>query len=469
MRFLTGLAARGPFVLPASVRGFTAVVCLVSAVFVAASEAATERPNVIVIYADDQGVGDLGVYGAEDLHTPHLDALAASGVRFTQMYAPSAVCSPSRAGLLTGRYPQHVDLAGNASEPPETGIDDGHSGRGLSSRYATMASVMREGGYATALIGKWHLGYDADNRPEAHGFDHWFGHLGGCIDNFSHFNYWGGPNRHDLWRNGERVRQPGSYFPDLMVEEARRFMTDHREEPFFIYYAVNTPHYPYQPDPEWLERYDEEGVPYPRNLFAAFVSTQDERIGRLLAILDELELREETIVIFQSDHGYSREARAHFGGGSAGIYRGAKFSLFEGGIRVPSIVSWPAGIPAGEVRDQMVHGIDWLPTLAEFCGIDLQALSLDGKSLAAVIESAEAESPHEVLHWGLGEQWVVRRGPWKLYGKPRDPERMNTLSEEDRELFLIHLDDDPAERNNLVAEYPQRVRELLALRLPWQR
>src|SRR5262249_37214011 len=184
------------------------------------------------------------------------------------------------------------------------------------------------------------------------------------------------------------------------------------DRPFFLYFAINEPHYPYQGDPKWLERY--AGLRYPRNVYAAFLSTMDERIGRLIAELDALGLRERTIVIMQSDHGHSTEERAHFGGGSAGPYRGAKYSLFEGGIRVPAIGTWPGPLPQNEVHSQVTHGCDWLPTIAELCGVALPRNTIDGKSLVAVIRSAEAPSPHEVLHWQFESSWAVRAGDWKL-------------------------------------------------------
>lgn len=445
---------------------FLAAAFAVSATVVAGDEAA--RPNVILIYTDDQGFGDVGVYGAEDLHTPHVDALAARGVRFTQMYAPSAVCSPSRAGLMTGRYPHLVGMPQNGSQPPLEGIGDGRSGPGLSSNHPTLPRLMRDAGYATALIGKWHLGYRPENLPDAHGFHHWFGHLGGCIDNHTHFFYWAGPNRHDLWRNGERVHLPGRFFPDLMAEETETFIRENREKPFFIYFAMNTPHYPYQPDPEWLERYQREGVAYPRDWYGAFVSTQDDRIGRLMGFLEEMGLREKTLVIFQADHGHSREERAHFGGGSAGPFRGAKASLFEGGIRVPSIVSWPAGLPQGAVRDQMVSGLDWLPTLAELCGLALPDAPLDGRSMVGILRSESAPAAHPTLHWALDNQWAIREGPWKLYGNATDPGRMDTLSQRDRKLFLSHVERDPAEQRNFADEHPDIVERLQAHRQEWQ-
>ena len=165
-------------------------------------------------------------------------------------------------------------------------------------------------------------------------------------------------------------------------------MEQNRARPFFVYFALNMPHYPYQGDPKWLERFKD--LPYPRNLYAAFVSTLDERIGAVLKKVDDLGLRERTIVVFQSDNGHSTEERAHFGGGSAGPYRGAKFSLFEGGIRLPAIISWPGQLPEGEVRDQVVHACDWMPTLAELGGVKLLDTDIDGKSLAPVIRSAAA-------------------------------------------------------------------------------
>ncbi len=274
------------------------------------------KPNVIVIMADDQGSVDLGCYGATDLHTPHTDALAGQGVRFTQFYSGAPVCSPSRACLLTGRYPVRAGVPGNCASQ--------RGGKGaLPDTEVTLAEMFKAAGYATAHIGKWHLGYTPETQPNAQGFDHSFGHMGGCIDNYSHFFYWSGPNIHDLHRNGAEVFCDGEYFPGLMVREAAGFLQENKDRPFFLYYALNTPHYPYQGDAKWLKHF--EHLPYPRNLYAAFLASQDERVGALLAHVDALGLRERTIIAFQSDNGHSTEERAHFGGGSAGPYRGAKF------------------------------------------------------------------------------------------------------------------------------------------------
>ena len=417
------------------------------------------RLNVVFIMADDQGSVDLGCYGAKDLATPHTDALAARGVRFTQFYSAAPVCSPSRAGTLTGRYPVRAGVPGNVASQ--------RGGKAaMPSTEITMAEMFKAAGYATAHIGKWHLGYTPETMPNAQGFDHSFGHMGGCIDNYSHFFFWSGPNIHDLHRNGAEVHHNGEYFPDLMLREAGEFMTRHRGHPFFLYYALNTPHYPYQGEARWLERF--KGLPYPRNLYAAFLATQDERLGALFAKIEALGLRERTIIVFQSDNGFSTEERAHYGGGNSGPYRGAKFSLFEGGIRLPAIVSWPGGLPQNEVRGQLAHACDFLPTLAELTGVKPPAVHLDGRSLAAVLRSAEAPSPHagSAVHWQLGNganaEWAVREGDWKLIANTRDTGR----SEPERAripLFLANLKDDPAERTDLAGRHPEIVARLRQL------
>jgi arylsulfatase A len=395
------------------------------------------------------------------LTTPNLDALAARGVRFTQFYAAAPVCSPSRAGLLTGRYPLRAGLTGNASSQ--------RGGKAaMPSEQVTLAEMLRPAGYATAHIGKWHLGFTPETMPNAQGFDYSFGHMGGCIDNFSHFFYWEGPNRHDLFRNGEEIHEPGRFFGDLMVEEASRFMERNRARPFFIYFAVNMPHYPYQGEPKHLERFKD--LPYPRNLYAAFIATLDERIGAVLKKVDALGLRERTLVIYQSDNGHSTEQRAHFGGGSAGPYRGAKFSLFEGGIRLPAVISWPSQLPEGEARGQVVHACDWMPTIAELAGVKLLNPDIDGRSLVPVLRSAAAPSPHEVLHWHVGAgpaaQWAVRAGDWKLVGNAQDTSG-GKLSAEDKKLFLADLQADLSETRNQAGARPEVVQRLRQLHEDW--
>lgn len=415
----------------------------------------TEKPNVIVIYTDDQGTVDLNSYGSKDLVTPNMDKIVMSGVRFTQFYG-APVCSPSRVSLLTGKTPQAAGVWGNIPAIP-------NQTKGLASEEYTMAEMFKDAGYNTAHIGKWHLGFAKDMQPNAQGFDYSFGHHVGCIDNYSHFYYWRGPNRHDLYRNGEEVFYDGQFFPDLMIDEAFDFMEKNTENPFFLYFAMNMPHYPYQGDPKWLKYYKEKGVESPRDLYAAFLSTQDDRVGQLMDKLESLGLKDNTIIIFQSDNGHSTEERAFFGGGSAGIYRGAKSCLFEGGYRVPAAISWPAKLKAGEVRGQMSVCADWMPTLAELCDIDLDQSDLDGRSLMPVINDPYAPSVHEDgFTWLHGNnQWAARKGMWKLLGNPVDKSNKEPLTAEDK-LFLVDLEADPGEMTNLASQYPDKVNELKA-------
>ncbi len=429
---------------------FTALFCVGSLVNLTAKD----KPNVIVIYSDDQGSVDANCYGSKDLTTPTLDKLAATGVRFNQMYSPSAICSASRAGLLTGRLPPRAGVPGNVSS---------HKGKaGLPTEEVIMAEIFKDAGYATAHVGKWHLGYTPETMPNGQGFDFSYGHMGGCIDNYSHFFYWVPPNLHDLWRNGVEIWEDGSYFGDLMVRECTTFIDKNVKQPFFMYWAINWPHYPLQGTDKWREHYKDH--PHPRDKYGAFISSMDEIIGKVVTHVEKLGLRENTIILFQSDHGHSIETRTFGGGGSSGPYRGAKGSLFEGGIRVPSIVSWPGKIPQGEVRQQMATGCDWFPTLAEFSGAKLpNDRKLDGKSLVKVISNDKTASPHKSFYWQLGNQSVVREGNWKLLLNPRDHNRPEGR-EPSGKVFLADLAEDPGESKNLAKNNPDVVNRLSALR-----
>ena len=243
-------------------------------------------------------------------------------------------------------------------------------------------------------------------------------------------------------------------------------MKQNRDRPFFLYFAANVPHYPYQGEPEWLKRY--QHLTHARKLYAAFLSTLDERIGQLLDQVNSFGLDQRTIIVFQSDHGYSVEQRAHHGGGSAGPFRGAKFSLFEGGFRVPAIISWPGQLPSGETRDQLAHGCDWLPTLAELTGTEIPDRHVDGKSLVPVIRAASAASPHDVLHWTSGRSWAVRQGDWKLIMHPRDPTQQDSLNNAD-DPWLSNLARDISETKNFADEHPELVSELIGLHERWIR
>lgn len=413
--------------------------------------AAAGPPNVLLILSDDQGSIDLNCYGATDLKTPHLDGLAKRGVRFTQFYAAAPVCSPSRAGLLTGRVPQRAGVPGNVSSQP--------GNTGMPTEQLTIAELLKTRGYRTGHVGKWHLGFTPETMPNGQGFDSSFGHMGGCIDNYSHFFYWNGANRHDLYRNGKEIFRDGEFFPDMMADECLQLIEQKSEKPFFIYWAINVPHYPLQGTERWRKVYKD--LPAPRRMYAEFVSTMDETIGRVLTRLEELKLAGNTIVVFQSDHGHSTEVRTFGGGGNSGPYRGAKFSLFEGGLRVPAIISWPGHLPTNEVRTQLGTGCDWFPTIAELTETSLPDRKLDGKSLVQVIRSAKAATPHAEFHWQTGRNaWAVRSGDWKLLGNPRDTSNPPLPLGKDNTRFLVNLAGDIGERNNLAQQHPDIVKRL---------
>ncbi len=417
---------------------------------------ADRKPNVVLIFTDDQGSIDLNCYGAKDLYTANLDRLAAEGTRFTQFYVGAPVCSPSRAALMTGRYPQRAGVPGNVSSQA------GHAG--MPTEQITIAEMMKSAGYATGHVGKWHLGYTPETMPNGQGYDYSFGHMGGCIDNYSHFFYWQGPNRHDLWRNGTEVWYDGEFFGDLMVDECKKFIDGHKEEPFFLYWAINMPHYPLQGKEKWRKKY--EHLDAPRKMYAAFVSTMDEMVGEVVRHLDESGLRENTLIIWLSDHGHSVEQRTFGGGGNSGDYRGHKFTLWEGGIRIPCIVSWPSRIPQNSVRNEVAVSIDWMPTIAEYCGVKLPDVNIDGKSIVQLIESENAHSPHDVLHWETGKHWAVRQGDWKLvHNGPATEYKGRNIPHVEN--FLSNITKDVTETKNLAEEHPEIVKRLTSLHEQW--
>ena len=414
------------------------------------------KPNVVLIFTDDQGSIDVNCYGAKDLYTANLDRLAAEGTRFTQFYVGAPVCSPSRAALMTGRYPRCAGLLSNA--PSDKGRP------GMPTEQVTIAEMMKSAGYATGHVGKWHLGYTPETMPNGQGYDYSFGHMGGCIDNYSHFFYWQGPNRHDLWRNGKEVWQDGEFFGDLMVDECKEFIDGHKNEPFFLYWAINMPHYPLQGKEKWRKKY--EHLDAPRKMYAAFVSTMDDMIGEVVRHLDESGLRENTLIIWLSAHGHSVEQRTFGGGGNSGNFRGHKFTLWEGGLRVPCIVSWPGHIPQNAVRNQMAASIDWMPTIAQYCNIRPHEPKFDGKSIVPVIESADAPSPHDVLHWETGKHWAIRQGDWKLvHNGPATEYKGRKIPKVEN--FLSNMAEDVTETKNLADDHPEIVKRLTKLHEQW--
>jgi arylsulfatase A-like enzyme len=431
------------------------------------------RPNIIVFMTDDQGYGDLSCMGNTDFRTPHLDRLAASGARFTNWYANSPVCSPSRASLLTGRYP------GNAGV---RSILAGHrTASGLPNKVPTLASALKDLGYQTAMYGKWHLGLADGNRPHDHGFDTWFGFLAGCVDYYSHIFYWGmnrgGPGNdptHDLWQDNQEVWQNGEYITELITDKSVRTIRQaaQRDEPFLLYVAYNAPHYPMHAPQQYLDRFPD--LPWDRQIMAAMLSAVDDGVGEICAELERQKILEDTAIFFMSDNGPSRETRNWldgcqdpYYGGTTGQLKGHKFSLYEGGIRVPGIMSWPARIPPGQVIDDLGAAMDVFPTLLKAAGGDPSAYELDGLDLLPMLADGAALPASGLardVFWEMGEQTAVRRGPWKLVLKGQLVE--GAPPEDD--VHLANLDQDLGERNNLKDRYPDLAAELTEAAEAWR-
>lgn len=433
-----------------------------------------QRPNVVIFYTDDHGTLDAGCYGSSDLQTPNIDALAAEGVRFTQAYAHT-VCCPSRAALVTGRHPQRS----NVNSWTQGRTWDATKGRNLALDEKTIAESLREAGYATAIFGKWHIGAHPDHGPKKQGFDEFFGFRSGFIDNYHHFGGHGF-GAHDLFNGTTEVFHRGVYFPDLICDRALGFIERSRHQPFFLYFPFNLPHYPEQAVGAYSDAY--EDLEEPRRSYARVVSTCDHYLGRIRTALERFGLTDNTILLFTADNGHSEEdyqikvdghlagmARgrnygANAGGGNTGKWIGAKGSFLEGGIRVPAILSYPAGLPKGEVRDQAVTIMDWYPTILDLCKVDYpKRLEFDGRSVLPIIEEEAAPGQHQQLHWQWQSGWTVRDGDWKLIsngvlglGRPKLDK-----------LTLVNLADESPEAKNYLKEKPEIVKKLQGLHDAW--
>ena len=425
------------------------------------------KPNFIIFLTDDQGYGDLSCMGATDFSTPNLDQMAESGVRFTDWYSNSPVCSPSRASLLTGRYP------GNAGV---RAILQGHrTATGLPTEVPTIASALKKIGYYTAMSGKWHLGLAEGSRPHDHGFTDWFGFMAGCIDYYSHIYYWemnrdGKSQYHDLWENGKGIRRNGEYFTELITEYAIKYIRRSIEldKPFFLYIPYNAPHYPMHAPEKYLERFP--NLKWDRQIMAAMLSAMDDSVGKIIDELKKHDLFDNTITFFQSDNGPSRESRNWldgnldpYYGGSTGKLKGHKFSLFEGGIRSPAIINWPKNIPSGQVINEPGVAMDIFPTFLTAAGVDLNQYELDGKNILPMVIEGK-KSSHDGLFWEMNEQTAVRKDKWKLV---LNGHLVEDVPSEDN-VHLSDLENDMAESINLKEKYPQITKELKKIAQDWR-
>jgi arylsulfatase A-like enzyme len=422
------------------------------------------RPNVVIIYADDLGWGDLGCFGADDLDTPAIDSIAESGVLLDNWYSNSPVCSPSRASLLTGRYPAHAGV--------EAILGGARGTTGLPHQNS-LAEELRGRGYETGVFGKWHLGVDPASSPQEFGFGEHYGFRAGCVDYYSHIYYWGEHNPvHDLWAGDEEVWRNGEYLTTLIAREAASFIERNAKRPFLCYVPFNAPHYPMHAPEEYVRQF--EHLPPDRQMMAAMIKAMDDGVASILDSLSRHGLLDDTIVFFSSDNGPSVEDRnwlngeeIAYAGGSAGGLRGHKGSLFEGGVRVPGLLSWPNGLPRGEVNSSVGVMMDLMPTLLH--AIDASGAapdgsrspladedeSTDGRSILDALQSGTA-APDTWVFWEYEGQLSGRIGDWKIVRN--GSESMGAPIAET--LALYNLRDDACEQQNLAFVEPERAESM---------
>ncbi len=386
------------------------------------------RPNIVVILADDMGYGDLPTYGNAHARTPNLDRLAAEGLRFTDFYVSSPLCTPTRVGLLTGRQPERVGL----NYLVQAGSTFTH---GLSLSETTLSEALHAAGYATGIFGKWHLGFDEQYWPNKRGFDEFFGTLGGNADYYKH-TYRTGDKY--MYRN-EQPDDPEGYLTTLFTQEAVRFIEDRRDQPFFLYMPYTAPHGPYQAPDEYLARFpDLQGD---HRTYHAMIAALDDGVGAILDTIGELGLDEDTFVFFFSDNGgVTRVA-------SNAPLRGAKNTIWEGGLRVPAIARWPGRIPAARTTDELATSLDLFPTVLKLAGVEPPDIRLDGRSILPLLRG-RGPSPHRSLFWCWRDEFLMRQGRWKL------------IQYKDGHLALYDLERDVGETTDVAAEHPDVVKRL---------
>lgn len=440
----------------------THMVCLVAllavvATAIVARQAAAQvnpprKPNIIVIVADDLGFGDLSIHGSPDLKTPHIDALANSGVRCANGYVSCPVCAPTRAGIMTGRYQQRFGLEFN----PAPGSTAGEPGLPLTE--ITLAEAMKKEGYATGMVGKWHLGGAPGLRPPQRGFQEYFGFLEGAHSFVPPTDpvIVGDPRptipyQRAIWRDLNPIQEK-EYLTDAFTREAVAFISSHSEHPFFLYLTYNAVHSPLQGNEKNYDRV--AGIGHPRRkLYASMLTSLDDGIGRIMTTLREKSLEENTLVFFVSDNGGAPQP---YNTTDNRPFSGKKGELLEGGIHVPYFVRWKGALPAGSVFQEPVITLDIFATAVSAAGGTLaKDRPYDGINLLPFLSGQNKGTPHDALYWRYGDNLALRQGPWKLHKTTHYPAQLYDLTR------------DVGETTDLAPQQPQRAKELEAALAKW--
>jgi arylsulfatase A-like enzyme len=403
-----------------------------------ASQKSESRPNIVLIVSDDQGYADSSCYDhPKEVATPNIDRLATEGVLLTNGYASAYVCAPTRAGLLTGRYQQRFGF-----------YAAGDSRIGLPLSEVTVADMLKKRGYATAVIGKWHVGIEPQYHPLKRGFDEFYGFLGhGAHD---YFNLKITDEYNSIYRNDRRINDTG-YLTDNLARESVSFIEQHQNKPFFLYLPFNAVHWPLQALQKYIKRFNTGDKN--RDIYLAMLTSMDEAIGKVLDALKRTGADDNTLIIFFSDNGGARKNFAN-----NGALRDFKQSVYEGGIRVPFIVRWPSKLPKGTVCDEPVISLDALPTICAAVGVGLPNNRVyDGKNMLPTLRGRTKGPLHKNLFWDDGvKQWAVREGKWKL------------LYNREGSLELYDLEADISEKNNLVKQRPEIAKRLQQAYTDWK-
>lgn len=423
------------------------VVVLATSSAARADDRATRPPNVVILVSDDMGFADIGVHGNKDFPTPSIDAIAASGVRFMNGYVSGLYCSPTRAGLLTGRYQQRFGHEWNPSDVPDAGLPLSET---------TIANRFKTAGYTTGLVGKWHQGSAPRFRPRERGFDEFFGFLGGAHAYFAE-------KARNIYRNGEVVVEK-EYLTDAFAREAIAFIDRHKSKHFFLEVAFNAVHTPMDATDERLARF--QGIEdKTRRTYAAMLTAMDEAIGAIVQKIRDSGLEDDTLIVFVNDNGGPMMRGTTINGSNNAPFRGSKRTSLEGGIHVPFLMSWKGKLPAGKTYDRPVIQLDILPTALAAAGVEVKPeWKLDGVNLLPFLSGDDAGSPHETLYWRMGNQAAIRQGDWKLVRYDRTMDSQDERSAPARiqvtPFRLYNLANDPGETQDLADREPDKVKEL---------